>query len=270
MKLEDLNPNIIKPLKITNDYKLLDSKSNVLFDDLSGFNFKYEEGKIVFEKNKKFFIVNPKTEKISSYKFTKIQFEFTINDINYLIVYDENNNTNILDDYLNVVLKFDLHLSYTDIALYTDFIIIKHVDYKDVLKYDGSKYFKTDIKFDSITFFYQDDSLYFIIEDNNCNNYYLYNQELNFKTNLYDYMQKIYYNNNCIFLLVELNNHYGVIDVYENILVDIIYNLENPRIITRDIKKIKFLDNNNNSIIFDLDDIYEESKKIQNIKLIYK
>ena len=83
-------------------------------------------------------------------------------------------------------------------------------------------------------------------------------------------MQKIYYNNNCIFLLVELNNHYGIIDVYENILVDIIYNLENPRIITRDIKKIKFLDNNNNSIIFDLDDIYEESKKIQNIKLIYK
>jgi len=80
-------------------------------------------------------------------------------------------------------------------------------------------------------------------------------------------MQKIYYNNNCIFLLVELNNHYGIIDVYENILVDIIYNLENPRIITRDIKKIKFLDKNNNEVLFDLDDIYEESKKNSEYKI---
>jgi len=62
MNLEDFNPNIIKPLKII-DNKLLDTKSNVLFDDLSGFIFKYETNKIVFEKNKKFFIVNPKTEK---------------------------------------------------------------------------------------------------------------------------------------------------------------------------------------------------------------
>jgi len=213
-----------------------------------------------------------KLKKISSYKFTKIQFEFTINDINYLIVYDENNNTYILDDYLNVVLKFDLHLSYTDIALYTDFIIIKHVDYKDVLKYDGSKYFRNDIKFSHISFFKQNNSLYFIIEDDLLNKYYIYNEELNFKSNMYDYIESIYYNNNCKVLLVELNKHYGVIDVYENILVDIIYDFENY--LTEEKPNMKliliFLDENNNEVLFDLEDIYEESKKIQNIKLIYK
>ena len=89
---------------------------------------------------------------------------------------------------------------------------------------------------------------------------------------MYDYIESIYYNNNCKVLLVELNKHYGVIDVYENILVDIIYDFENY--LTEEKPNMKliliFLDENNNEVLFDLEDIYEESKKIQNIKLIYK